>query len=143
MVQSINCYFDDQEYFYTDDKIVFAYFVANESDPNWKYYSDYQKRYLILLKLFQDLKSSQIKNVHIYHDSRLVEEMKGILPALNSWGESTIRYVTRNVMPYFIDIYFFKKSLSDVKKVISDGKIIFNNNLPTKISKRINIAKGV
>jgi len=143
MVQNINCYFDDQEYFYTDNKVVFSHFMANESDPNWKYYSDYQKRYLILLKMFQDLKASKFKNIYVYHDSRLVEEMKGVLPALNSWGDSIKRYVSRNVIPYFIDIYFIKKSLSVVKKAINDGKEIFDNKLLKKVPRKISIAKGV
>ena len=98
MVLNINCYFDDKEYYYTDNKIIFTHFSANEGDLNWKWYSDYQKRYLVLLKLFQDLYRDEIKNIYIYHDTRLIEEMKGVLPPLNHWGKGIVRYIARNVL---------------------------------------------
>ena len=122
MVATVNCYFNENSYYFSDDNKIFTHFCKKE-DELWKAYQGYIRSYLVLLDMLSTLMRSEIKNVNIYHSSRLIEEVLGQIEPANEWGRSTVRYIHRNVLPYFVDYHFIKKDKDEIKKIINDGEM--------------------
>jgi len=118
----VNCYFDNKNYYFTDGDGGFTFFAGSDSVAMWKLSSDYQRSYLLLMNMIADLKVNGIKNVKIHHNTRIVEEVGGVIKPMNTWGNNALLIIRRNYLPYLIDYSIVKISSEELASVISEGR---------------------
>jgi len=120
--QTIKCFLSDKAYYFSDGHILSRYFCANSDDPLWSVYSEYQQQYLMLLDAMRHLRQEHVLNLIIYNPSRIIEELNGEITPLNEWSKGVLKYLSRNVFPYFVDVSFKKMSATGVAKALDDGQ---------------------
>lgn len=120
----VNSFLGSESYFFTDDHGINSFFSISSQDFRWRYYSEYNKNYLLLILLLRNLKEVDVKNFIVNNSTRIVEEINGDISPLNEWGRSVLRYIYRNLLPYFVDFSFRKQSKEIIFDNIQKGKVI-------------------
>lgn len=141
MVNITRCYFDNKNYYFADENDGFTFFTGSDMNIVWRTSSDYQRSYLLLVDMLQTLKQDNIVNIKIYHNTRIVEEIKGTIRPMNQWGENTLAYIRRNLLPYFIDYYVVKMSAEDIQSFIKEGEKNTHSKHSIKSSELLEDAK--
>jgi len=119
----IECFLSEHAYYFSDGHKMHSFFQANKEDVLWSsVYNEYQRSYLMLLELLKALRKDNVKNIIIYHNSRIIEEIQCKIEPLNEWGRGALIYIRRNLLPYFVDYTFRKRSHESIIDSIVSGE---------------------
>lgn len=141
MVKIVDCYFDNKNYYFSDEDGGFTFFTGSDSNIVWKRSSDYQRSYLLLVDMLETLKRNSIQNIRLYHNTRIVEELEGVIKPMNAWGSNTLCYIRRNLLPYFIDYHIVKMSAEELKAIIQKGDEIAQHSCDVNPSELLDNVK--
>lgn len=128
-----NCYFNYDSYYAKGGGVDYIHFNSSKCGSVFKMYNNYQRAYVMLMHLLKDLKSYNVKNIDVYHDTRIIEEINSQITPLSHWGYSVLHYIHRNLIPYFIDCSFRKIASGELRGVLHDDLHIKTYVDPEKI----------
>jgi len=85
------------------------------------FYSEYVQVYVVLAKALNELRNRQLsEDITVYNDSRLIDEMNGVVPTIDDLSLEFRDRIRREIMPTIgANIFFRKKSTKIIRQHIA------------------------
>ena len=134
----IEVYFDRSGYYITGPNIEVAESFSPLTVGGEMVLTELQHLYVVLYKIFSELTANNSReDIIIYNDSRIVDDMNGIINPLDDICEKTRKYMKRKVIPTIKGIILFrKKSTLFIREKIENGQKSLIGDVDDDIKKR-------
>lgn len=120
---SVDIYFNQHGYYIVGQGIEVTRSLSPAYHDGRPIYEDLQHLYLVLICALDELRDKPLSaNVHIYNDSRVIDECNGFEP-LTGWYRAVQEYIHQRVLPGIRSVVFFEKRADrDIEKKIEYGR---------------------
>lgn len=111
----ISVFFNSSGYYITGENIEStSRFSPALSSDGQKIFQDIHHTYMVLVRALRELKNTAgSQDIVFYNDSRIIDEINGILEPQDEVCSAFIKTIRRNIIPSMISIILFRKKASD------------------------------
>ena len=111
----INCYFNSESYYIVGQNTeIYSSLINPETDP-------IRRAYWAFIMLLPELES-QKDNITFFNDSRLIDDMSGIVATLDDWTQEAKRISNQMLSSLYGIALFRKKEAGQLDKILANGR---------------------